>query len=313
MFDKYEAVELLQSLLRLARNENHQKADDYAAALDEIKSISRSSRPFACIFGDLCAEILYWRFLDEWKDCLPWRSEHHLTVSLYSDASSRSWGAVLIQDSQRLVSRDYWSTDSSEDINVLDSKVLLNALVAFRTRLSNSRVDVHIDSRVLKSALDGDGCKNSAINDVVKNIFRHSRDFNFSIHTFYVPSSRNPADEPSRNLSDLDRMLTPKTWLCLERCFGPHSFDLMSLDSKCQRDRSGNPLPHFTPWPTPGSAGVNVFANSFLLVKTFTFFRLLSSSVHSFVTYSVKIPTMRSLWSFLTFARDPFGGHTFRL
>ena len=63
-------------------------------------------------------------------------------------------------------------------------------------------------------------------------------------------------------LSDLDCMLTPETWLCLERCFGPHSFDLMSLDSNCQRDRSGNPLPHFTPWPTPGSAGVNVFATS---------------------------------------------------
>ena len=113
--------------------------------------------------------------------------------SLYSDASSRSWGAVLIQDSQRLVSRDYWSIDSSEDINVLESEALLNALVAFRARLSNSRVDVHIDSRVLKSALDGDGCKNSAINDVVKDIFRHSRDFNFSIQIFYVPSSRNPA------------------------------------------------------------------------------------------------------------------------
>ena len=66
---------------------------------------------------------------------------------------------------------------------MLESKVFLNALdlVAFRARLSNSRVDVHIDSRVLKSALDGDGCKNSAINDVVKDIFRHSRDFNFSI------------------------------------------------------------------------------------------------------------------------------------
>ena len=227
-----------------------------------ISQLSRSSRPFACIDGDLRAEILYWRFLDKWKDCLPWRSEHYLTVSLYSDASSRSWGAVLIQESQRLVSRDYWSIDSSEDINVLESKALLNALVTFRARLSNSRVDVRIDSRVLKSALDSDGCKNSAINDVVKDIFRHSRDFNFSIQTFYVPSSRNPADEPSRNLSDLDCMLTPETWLCLERCFGPHSFDLMSLDSNCQRDRSGNPLPHFTPWPTPGSAGVNVFANS---------------------------------------------------
>ena len=76
-----------------------------------------------------------------------------------------------------MVSRDYWSIDSSEDINVLESKALLNALVAFRARLSNSRVDVHIDSRVLKSALDGDGCNNSAINDVVKDIFRHSRVF----------------------------------------------------------------------------------------------------------------------------------------
>ena len=34
------------------------------------------------------------------------------------------------------------------------------------------------------------------------------------------------------------------------------------VDSNCQKYRSGNPLPHFTPWPTPGSAGVNVFANS---------------------------------------------------
>ena len=77
------------------------------ATFKAISQLSQSSRPFACIDGDLRAEILYWRFLDEWKDCLPWRSEHHLPVSLYSDASSRSKGAVLIQDSQRLVSRDY--------------------------------------------------------------------------------------------------------------------------------------------------------------------------------------------------------------
>ena len=117
----------------------------------------------------------------------------------------------MIQGSQRLVSRDYWPIDSSKDINVLESKALLNALVTFRGRLFNSRVDVHIDSRVLKTALDDDGCKNSAINDVVKDIFRDIRDFNFSIQTFYVPSSHNPADEPSRDLSDFDCMLTPET------------------------------------------------------------------------------------------------------
>ena len=35
MFDKYD---LLQSLVRQARNESHKKADEYAAALDEIKT-----------------------------------------------------------------------------------------------------------------------------------------------------------------------------------------------------------------------------------------------------------------------------------
>ena len=38
MFDRYEAVELLQSLVRLARNEAHEKADTYAATLDEVKA-----------------------------------------------------------------------------------------------------------------------------------------------------------------------------------------------------------------------------------------------------------------------------------
>lgn len=38
MFDRYEAVVLLQSLVRLARNEAHEKADMYAAALDEARA-----------------------------------------------------------------------------------------------------------------------------------------------------------------------------------------------------------------------------------------------------------------------------------
>ena len=138
---------------------------------------------------------------------------------------------------------------------------MLNALVSFKGQLSNSRVDVHIDDKVLKSALDDDGCKNSAVNEVVKEINRCSRDQNFSIQTFYVPSKYNPADEPSRKYSDLDLMLSLEAWLCLERLFGPHSFDLMSLDSNCQKDNNGNPLPHYTPWAALGSAGENIFAN----------------------------------------------------
>ena len=43
-----------------------------------ISQLCRSSKPYVRIEGG----ILYWRFLDEWMECFPWRSEHHLTVSL---------------------------------------------------------------------------------------------------------------------------------------------------------------------------------------------------------------------------------------
>lgn len=116
------------------------------------------------------------------------------------------------------MSRDYWPSDPSADVNLLESRALLNALVSFKSQLSNSRVDVHIDNKVLKPALDDDGCRYSGINDVIKEIYRCSRDQNFSIQTFYVPSSRNPADKPSRKCSDLDCMLSVGAWLSLELC-----------------------------------------------------------------------------------------------
>ncbi len=78
----------------------------------------------------------------------------------------------------------------------------------------------------------------------------------------YVPSSENPADFPSRKVSDIDCMLSERAWEPVERLFGPHTFDLMSLDSNCQRHGKGQCLPHFTPCASPSSSGINVFAQS---------------------------------------------------
>ena len=68
------------------------------------------------------------------------------------------------------MSRDYWPSDPSTDVNLLESRALLNALVSFKGHLSNSRVDVHIDNKVLKSALDNDGCRNSACSVLIHSI-----------------------------------------------------------------------------------------------------------------------------------------------
>ena len=84
------------------------------------------------------------------------------------------------------MSRDYWPSDPSADVNLLESRALLNALVSFKSQLSNSRVDVHIDNKVLKSALDDDGCRNSAINEVIKEIYRYRLQHSNFLRAFVV-------------------------------------------------------------------------------------------------------------------------------
>ena len=38
IFDPFEDIELLENLVRLARTQAHGKADEYAAALEEVKT-----------------------------------------------------------------------------------------------------------------------------------------------------------------------------------------------------------------------------------------------------------------------------------
>ena len=83
---------------------------------------------------------------------------------------------------------------------------------------------------------------------------------NISLCLYFVPSPLNQADALSRVLSDKDCMLAPEPWETIVNLFGPRTIDLMALDSNAQVGRSGSPLPHFTPFPTPGSRGVNVLA-----------------------------------------------------
>ncbi|KAL9987103.1 hypothetical protein ACROYT_G001353 [Oculina patagonica] len=228
-----------------------------------IAKLTRSSRVFAKVEGNLRSDVEHWRFLDDWSDCLPWKSEQHCRVSLFSDASMRSWGGVLFKDGKEVESRDYW-LDTSDDINSLEAKALLRSLLAFRDHIRDSRLDVYSDNLTLKAALDNFGCKSSSVNESVKKILECGRRFNFSINVHYVPSRDNLADGPSRVCSDLDCTLSEKAWDLVERSFGPHSFDLMSLDSNCRRDRFGRLLPHYSPWPTPASQGYNAFAQPVL-------------------------------------------------
>ena len=224
-----------------------------------VSDLVRNSKPAIKVTGLLQSELEYWRFLDDWSDCLPWRSERHITATLYCDASKRAWGGVLMTANGRVEAGDYWREDSGS-INFLEAKALLCNLDAFESRIQNSRVDVHTDSGALLGSWQSEGGSNTEINDVIKAVLRCSQELNYSIDMQYVPSAENPADAPSRRQSDLDYTLSEEAWSRVQRLFGPHTFDLMSLDSNSRRDLHGNRLPHFTPCHTPESSGINVFA-----------------------------------------------------
>ena len=115
---------------------------------------------------------------------------------------------------------------------------------------------------VVLHAWSGRGPRSRKLTQISQLIFQFLVDRNMSLEMSFVPSHLNEADWFSRRLSRSDAMLSPRSWEIVQRSFGGingHDLDLMSLDSNVQRDWSGNPLKHFTPYPTPGSSGVNVF------------------------------------------------------
>ena len=174
-----------------------------------IAQLTRSSKVIAKVQGGLRSDIQYWRFLDDWSDCLLWRSEKHCIVTLFCTTSKRSWGGVLLKDGKRIESRDYWP-DFSDDINSLEAKGLLHSFLAFRDHIRDSKVNVYTDNQILKAALESSGCKSSSVNESIEEILQCSRQLSFSMNVCFVPSRGNPVDVPSRVRSNLDCMLSAK-------------------------------------------------------------------------------------------------------
>ena len=209
-------------------------------------------------------EIESWTFLESWEDFLPWRSEFHRQVVLYSDASPFAWGAVLSPDVQSVAIRDYWpSSQSTIHINCKEILALCNALESLSSTVNNCWVDVFTDSQVLLKAWHRRGTKSQSLIASLKHLFGVIFASNIHLNLFHIPSKLNVADPPSRTLSLQDSKLSPRVWAQLQSAFGGplgHSVDLMALPSNVQSSMSGSALPFFSPYPVPGSSGTNVFA-----------------------------------------------------
>ena len=210
-----------------------------------------------------CEEILFWRFLDSWDKVVRWRSERHAAISFTSDTSSSRWAAVIRLPSGTLSVGDYWGEDiRGEHKNVKEMWAILKDLQSLPEDIRDCRIDAKVDNIVAFHSWSGRGPRSRALTQISQLIFQFLMTRNLSLDMPFVPSNSNQADWFSRRLSPSDAMLSPKSWDLVQRQFGGvhgHDLDLMSLDSNVQCDGKGNPLRHFTPYPTPGSSGVNVF------------------------------------------------------
>ena len=219
---------------------------------------SKNSR-MVKVIDTLREEIQYWRFLDNWSGFAPWRDERHLQISLASDASDYKWGALLWRGDIKEEFGDFWEKDDDRPIHLKEAGALLNALRSSKEIIENHRVDVFVDNMPLLHAWENQKGKDPRLNQMMKELYKVCQECNICLKLHYINSKGNPADSGSRSISLSDSTLSLEKWQIVEKAFGPHSVDLMALDSNCMRDSDGVPLRHFTPYPTPGSSGVNVF------------------------------------------------------
>lgn len=230
-----------------------------------ISRAIRSSRPVA-ISRSLRLELQSWLFLETWNGFLPWRSEQHVHVQLYSDSSSYAWGGVLSPGVIQANIYDYWDNSTiAADIATKETLALNNVLLSAGDVIRDSWVDAFVDNQVLISSWHKHGSRSSSMINALKALFSTTLNLNIALHLFYVTSSDNPADAPSRCISLQDSKLSPELWKFTQSLYGGskgHTVDLMARLSNAQSDLAGNRLPFFSECPLPEAAGVNVFAQS---------------------------------------------------
>jgi hypothetical protein len=181
-----------------------------------------------------------------------------LSFNSLSTLLIRAGAVVFLKGDDPITLRDYWDPDDlPKPIVIKEDLALHHTLSAAVSYLRNKRVDAHTDSLTLVRAWKNQGGKSLNLTSVLTTISDLSLRHNIGLTLCHVPSKENLADTPSRVLSEADCMLARSPWHHLERHWGPHTIDLMSLDSNAQlmakpfvtsdEKEDGKVLRHFSP------------------------------------------------------------------
>ena len=164
-------------------------------------------------------EIEHWLFFETWDGFLPWRSEKHTHIKLFSDSSSFAWGGALSPN----VIFDYWDALAMEaDIATKETLALNNVLESFADTI-NSWVDALVDSMALICSWNRQGSRSQSLFGALKKLFETITKLNIDLHFIFVPGSQNQVDPPSRRLSLQDAKLCSSLWIVVQELCGGES------------------------------------------------------------------------------------------
>ncbi|KAI8494118.1 hypothetical protein Bbelb_284650 [Branchiostoma belcheri] len=216
------------------------------------------------ITGSVRKELEHWRFLDQWQGHIPWRSEKHESIRLFSDASGFRWGGSLVTEQGTTEFGDYWTgQEQANIIAVKETEALRRVLITAENKVRDKRVDALVDNTNLISAWNKKGGKSLQLSRAIRDLWEEVVRLNVDLNLTFTPSKENEADAPSRHIKPSDAMLHKKVFFRIEtELGGEHGFDtdLMALPSNVQSSRLGQKLRFFSPYPTPHCDGVNVFS-----------------------------------------------------
>jgi len=132
---------------------------------------------------------------------VPTQASH--TITLYTDASRKGWGGVLVHQGEILSTGGAWeATVPAREASTayLEALATSRAVNAFAHRLVDKDVLIMIDSKAAIGAINRKRSNAQDLNQAVAEVFKHFGSARpRSISTTYVRSEDNLADGPSRN------------------------------------------------------------------------------------------------------------------
>ena len=237
---------------------------------------------------EVMEEIRFWSFVDSYTEPVPFFLNQHVSLRLFTDASGFGWGAHFNLPSGPSSLRDYWTTELlGHDICVKEALAVLFGLQAIEGSLFRRRTDVFVDNQGLVLAWEGLKSRSLELTGVLKTLFLFCMDLRVHLKMIWIPTKKNLADGPSRELDRSDSTLSLRLRRRLWSVFGPFSFDLMALSSNVFARPDGSVLPFFSRFPHPRAAGVNVFAQRPPVGRLYVFppFNMIPPLINLFVEW----------------------------